>query len=218
MATRLILGELTQRYEDASGVRVNIQAMGGVDAARRVREGEAVDLAILASGVMAKLEAEGHILAGSIEGFARSGMAIAVRDGAPWPDIGDAEAVRRAVFAAKRVGYSTGPSGDHLLQLCEAWGLPAGDERLLKAPPGVPVGSLVAQGEADLGFQQLSELIHVPGISVVGPLPLEIQAVTLFAAGVCSTSKQPAETHALIAYLASAQTDAVKRAQGMEPA
>ncbi len=218
MATRLILGELTQRYEAAFGVRVDIQAMGGVDAARRVREGEATDIVVLASGAMAKLEAEGHILAGSIQGFARSGMAIAVREGAPWPDISDAEAVRRAVFAAERVCYSTGPSGDRLLQLCDGWGLPADADRLLKAPPGVPVGSLVAQGEADLGFQQLSELIHVPGLSVVGPLPPEIQAVTLFAAGVCSTSKQPAETQALIAYLASAQTDAVKRAQGMEPA
>jgi molybdate transport system substrate-binding protein len=218
MATRLILGELAQRYETASGVRAEIKAMGGVEAARVVREGEKTDIVILASGPMAKLEAEGHLVKGSIRGFARSGMAIAVRAGAERPDIGDEDAVRRAVFAARKVGYSTGPSGDHLLQLCERWGLPADSDRLLKAPPGVPVGSLVAQGEADLGFQQLSELIHVPGIEVVGPLPPEIQAVTVFAAGIASASSQPAETEALIAYLTSAETDAVKRDQGMEPA
>lgn len=218
MATRLILGELGQRYEAASGVQVSIKAMGGVDAARLVREGEATDIVILASGPMAKLEAEGHVLAGSIKGFARSGMAIAVRAGGERPEIGDEDAVRRAVLAAKTVCYSTGPSGDHLLQLCERWGVPADSERLLKAPPGVPVGSLVAQGDADLGFQQLSELIHVAGIEVLGPLPPAIQAVTVFAAGVASASSQPDRTRELIAFLTSSETDAVKREQGMEPA
>jgi molybdate transport system substrate-binding protein len=219
MATRLILAELTRRYEAARGVSVAIQAMGGVDATRRVRAGEATDIVILASNVMARLEAEGHIAPGSIQGFARSGMAIAVRAGAEWPDIGDEDAVRRAVGAAAKVGYSTGPSGDHLLKLYEKWGLAQSHaDRLLKAPPGVPVGALVAQGDADIGFQQLSELIHVPGIAVVGPLPPAIQTVTIFAAGIASTSAQPQQTADLIAYLASPETDAAKREQGMEPA
>jgi molybdate transport system substrate-binding protein len=218
MATRLILGELAQRYEAGCGVSVAIKAMGGVDAARLVREGEPADIVILASGPMAKLEAEGHLVAGSVRGFARSGMAIAVRAGATRPDIGDEAAVKRAVLAAGRVCYSTGPSGDHLLQLCARWGLAADDARLVKAPPGVPVGSLVAEGEADLGFQQLSELIHVQGITVLGPLPPEIQNVTVFAAGIASASKQPEATAALIAYLASPQTAEVKQAQGMEAA
>jgi molybdate transport system substrate-binding protein len=218
MATRLILGELAARYEAKAGVKAEIRAMGGVDAAEKVRAGEAVDIVILASGPMKKLEAEGHLVAGSIRGFTRSGMAIAVRAGAPRPDIGSEEAVKRAVLAAGKVCYSTGPSGDHLLQLCAKWGVAADDGRLVKAPPGVPVGSFVAQGEADLGFQQLSELIHVKGIEVLGPLPPEIQNVTVFAAGVASVSKQPDATAALIAYLASPETEAVKREQGMEPA
>lgn len=216
MATRLILGELAERYQAAFDVEVHIQSMGGVDAAKLVRAGEATDTVILASGVMNALEAEGHIQLGSIRGFTRSGMAIAVRTGAAHPDIGDEDAVRRAVSAAGKVCYSTGPSGDHLLRLYEKWGLP--HTGLLKAPPGVPVGSLVAQGEADLGFQQLSELIHVPGLVVVGPLPPAIQFVTVFAAGVCTASAQPHETQALIDYLISPETVAVKRAQGMEPA
>jgi molybdate transport system substrate-binding protein len=219
MATRLILGELAQRYEAESGVQVAIRSMGGVDAARLVREGEQTDIVILASGVMTQLEAEGHILLGSIRGFARSGMAIAIQAGAPRPDISDEDVVRRAVTAAGKVCYSTGPSGDHLLRLYDKWGLSQTHaDRLLKAPAGVPVGSLVAQGEADLGFQQLGELIHVPGLEVVGPLPPAIQSVTVFAAGVCVASAQPEETQALIDYLTSPDTAAVKHAQGMDPA
>ena len=216
MATRLILGELTRRYEAETGVAANITSMGGVDAAKLVREGEAVDMVVLASNVMSQLEAEGHVRQGSIRGFTRSGMAIAVRAGAEQPDIGSGEAVRRAVEAARRVGYSTGPSGDHLLKLCADWGIPG--ETLVKAPPGVPVGKLVADGEADLGFQQLSELIHVPGLQVVGPLPPEIQAVTIFSAGVGAKSERAAQTEALIAFLAAPEADAIKREQGMEPA
>jgi molybdate transport system substrate-binding protein len=218
MATRLILGELSQRYEAAKGVKVTIASMGGVDAAKRVREGDKTDIVILASGPMAKLESEGHLVAGSVRGFTRSGMAIAVRKGAARPDIGDEAAVKAAVMAAAKVCYSTGPSGDHLLQLCAKWGIAAESDKLLKAPPGVPVGSLVAKGEADLGFQQLSELIHVPGLEVLGPLPPEIQNVTVFAAGVSVMSAHPAETADLIAYLASPETAEVKQAQGMEPA
>jgi molybdate transport system substrate-binding protein len=218
MATRHILGDLAQRYEASSGDRVAIRSMGGVDAARLVRAGEVTDIVVLASNVMAQLEAEGHVLPGSIKPFTRSGMAIAVRSGASRPDIGDEEAVRRAVFEARKVGYSTGPSGDHLLQLCARWGLtPAAADRLIKAPPGVPVGALVAQGDADLGFQQLSELLDVPGIEILGPLPPEIQAVTVFSAGVCSKSPQAQQTRELIAYLASPETAEVKRKHGMEP-
>jgi molybdate transport system substrate-binding protein len=218
MATRLILGELAQRYEAAKDVKISIASVGGVDAAKRVREGEKTDIVILASGPMAKLEAEGHLVAGSVKGFTRSGMAIAVRRGAPRPDIGNEAAVKAAVMAAGKVCYSTGPSGDHLLQLCARWGVAAESDKLLKAPPGVPVGSLVAKGEADLGFQQLSELIHVQGLEVLGPLPPEIQNTTIFAAGVSAMSPHPAETAALIAYLASPETAEVKQAQGMEPA
>jgi molybdate transport system substrate-binding protein len=216
MATRLILGELARRYEARTGAAVDIRSMGGVDAAKLVRAGEAVDMVVLASNVMAQLEAEGHVRPGSVQGFTRSGMAIAVRAGAGQPDIGSEDAVRRAVLAAARVGYSTGPSGDHLLNLCARWGVPA--ERLVKAPPGVPVGKLIADGDADLGFQQLSELIHAPGVQVVGPLPPEIQATTIFSAGVCAKSERQVETEALIAFLASPDADAVKREQGMAPA
>ena len=217
MATRQILTALSQRYEEKTGQSVAIQAMGGVDAARAVREGQSTDIVILASDVMTKLQTEGFIAAGSIQGIARSGMAIAVRAGTPHPDIASAGAVRQAIAAAQKIGYSTGPSGDHLIRLCETWGL-ADAGRLVKAPPGIQVASLVAQGQADLGFQQLSELMHVQGIEIVGPLPPEIQATTIFAAGIATASRQPEDARALIAFFASPDNADVKRAQGMDPA
>ena len=123
------------------------------------------------------------------------------------------------MIEARRLCYSTGPSGDHLKALCEKWGLADSVlARALKAPPGVPVATLVAQGDADLGIQQLSELIGQPGIEVVGPLPPEIQAVTVFSAGVSMTSAEREAAHALVSYLASAETHAAIRRHGMEPA
>jgi molybdate transport system substrate-binding protein len=218
MATRLILADLARSYEQTAGVSLEISSMGGVEAARLVRAGEATDLVILAPKVMGELEAEGHVLKGSTKPFARSGMAIAVPAGAAHPDISSEEAVRQAVSAAQTVGYSTGPSGDHLIGLCEKWGLlPAMADRMIKAPPGVPVAQLVAQGEADLGFQQLSELLNAPGIEILGPLPDAIQQVTVFAAGVCARSEQPAQAEAAIAYLTSPEAAGAKRAHGMDP-
>ena len=120
---------------------------------------------------------------------------------------------------ARRICYSTGPSGDHLKALCETWGFTNSVlARALVAPPGVPVATVVANGEADLGFQQLSELISQPGVEVVGPLPPEIQAVTVFSAGVASKSSDPEAARALVAFMTSAETAGTKRRYGMEPA
>ena len=120
---------------------------------------------------------------------------------------------------ARRVCYSTGPSGDHLKVLCQTWGFTDSVlARALVAPPGMPVATLVANGEADLGFQQLSELISQPGVEVVGPLPPEIQAVTVFSAGVASKSADPEAAHAFVAFMTSAETAGAKRRYGMEPA
>jgi molybdate transport system substrate-binding protein len=219
MATRHILVDLARDYELRNGIRVDIRSMGGVEAAKLVRAGEPTDLVALASKVMESLEAEGHIAKGSIMDFARSEIAIAVPTGSRRPDVGSEQAVRQAMLEARRLCYSTGPSGDHLKALCEKWGLTESViGRALIAPPGVPVASLVARGEADLGFQQLSELIGQPGIDVVGPLPPEIQAVTVFSAGVSSRSLEPEAAHALVAYMASNETQGAKRRWGMEPA
>lgn len=219
MATRLVLAELAEAYERASGQRLRIESVGGVDAAKRVAAGEAFDVVILASDAIDKLIAAGHVLAGSRVDLVHSGVAVAVRAGAAEPDISSEHAVRAAVQAARSVSYSTGPSGVALAQLFERWGLAdALKARLVTPPPGVPVGSLVAQGEVELGFQQLSELINLEGIRVVGPLPPAIQITTTFSAGICAASRQPEAVRALLDYLRSPAAAEAKRRQGMEPA
>jgi molybdate transport system substrate-binding protein len=219
MATRHILTDLAKAYELMHGTRVDIRSMGGVEVAKLVRSREPTDVVVLASKVMKALEAEGHIVKGSIIDFARSEIAIAVPAGAPRPKIDSEQAVRQAMLEARRLCYSTGPSGDHLKALCEKWGLAESVlGRALMAPPGVPVASVVARGDADLGFQQLSELIGQPGIEVLGPLPLEIQAVTIFSAGVSSASQEREAARAVVGYMASAETGDTKRRYGMEPA
>lgn len=219
MATRQVLADLVQAYTAQTGVPVAIESVGGVDAAKRVQAGEAFDVVILASDAIDKLQAAGHVLAGSKVDVVHSGTAVAVRAGAVLPDLSSADAVRAAVLAARSVSYSTGPSGVALAQLFERWGIaPQVQDRIVTPPPGVPVGLLVARGEVELGFQQLSELIHVEGITVVGPLPPEIQITTTFSAAVCVTSAQPDAVRGLLAFLCSDAAADAKRHQGMEPA
>ncbi|HEY0826351.1 MAG TPA: substrate-binding domain-containing protein [Ramlibacter sp.] len=219
MATRQVLGELAQAWEKASGHRVSLESVGGVDAARRVAAGEPFDFVVLASDALEKLIAGGQVLAGSRVDIVDSGVAIAVRSGTPRPDLSSEEALKRAVLAAPTVGYSTGPSGVALVKLFERWGIAQDLQgRLVQAPPGVPVGSLVARGEVALGFQQLSELIHLEGITIAGPMPAAVQITTTFAGGVCKASTQAERVRELLAYMASPAAEEAKRRNGMEPA
>ena len=219
MATRQLLADLAARFQQDSADRVSIESVGGVDAAKRVQAGEAFDAVVLAANVIDQLIAAGRVAAGSRVDLVRSGVAVAVRAGAPRPDIGSEEAVKRAVLGARSLSYSTGPSGVHLMKVFERWGI-AGDiqGRIVQAPPGVPVGSLVASGEVELGFQQLSELMNLPGIAVLGPLPPAIQIITTFSAGLAATSTQPEAVRALLAFMASPAVAEAKRNNGMEPA
>jgi molybdate transport system substrate-binding protein len=219
MATRSLLDELATAYIAQTGVPVAIESVGGVDAARRVQEGEAFDVVILSAEAIDKLIAAGRVLAGSRVDLVRSGVAVAVRAGAPHPDLSSEEAVKAAVRAARRVGYSTGPSGVALAKLFERWGLAEElKDRTVVATPGVPVGALVARGDIELGFQQLSELIHVQGIDLLGALPDAIQITTTFSGGVCASSTQPDAVRAMLAEMASPAATPAKRRQGMDPA
>ena len=219
MATRQVLAELVAAFTRQSGIGAAIESVGGVDAARRVQAGEAFDVVVLASDAIDKLLATGHLLPDSKVDWVRSAVAVAVRAGVPLPDIASEDALRQAVLAARSISYSTGPSGVALAKLFERWGI-AGDiaSRLVQAPPGVPVGSLVAAGDVALGFQQLSELLHVPGIAIVGPLPPAIQITTTFSAAVGRLSRQPDAARELLAYLASPQAAEATRRQGMDAA
>ena len=218
MATRQVLAELTTAYTARAGQAVAIESVGGVDAAKRVAAGEAFDVVILASDAIDKLIAAGHLQPGRVD-LVRSGVAACVRDGAPLPDLSSEDSVKAAVLAAQKISYSTGPSGVALQKLFERWGIAeAMAAKTVQAPPGVPVASLVAKGEVALGFQQLSELLHVQGITVVGGLPEPIQIVTVFSAGIPVNAPRAEAVRALLAYMTSPEAAEAKQRQGMAPA
>lgn len=208
MATRRLLETLT---EGLPGVCV--ESVGGVDAESRVAGGEEFDLVFLSSAALARLAEGGHVDGTTITPLVVSQVAVAVPagdddpvraerpDGPAYPD---AEGLRSALLGAGRIGYSTGPSGTALVDMIEAWGLTddlAG--RLVQARPGVPVALLVADGEADLGLQQLSELVGQPGIRVLGVLPPDAAIDTVFSGAVATTSSDPAGAADVLAFLAS---------------
>ena len=219
MATRLLLADLVAAYVERSGQAVEIESVGGVEAAKRVQAGEAFDVVILASEAIDKLVSGSHVVAGSKVDLVQSGVAVAVKAGAARPDIDSEQAVKQAVLAAPSIGYSTGPSGVALVKLFERWGI--ADQvkpRTVQAPPGVPVGTLVARGEVALGFQQFSELMNLEGIDVVGPLPDAIQITTTFSGGICTASRNGETVRQLLAFMVSPEAAPAKRRNGMEPA
>ena len=220
MAVKRLLADLMAMYRHThADAAIELTSIGGVDAARRVAAGEPFDAVVLGADALEALIASGHVRAGSRIDIARSGVAVAVQAGRARPDLSSEASVRQAVLAARTLAYSTGPSGVALARLFERWGIAQEiAPRIVQAPPGVPVGTLVARGEVELGFQQLSELLHVPGITLAGPLPEPIQITTTFSGAVATAAAQPAAAQALLAFMASPQAAPAKRRQGMEPA
>lgn len=219
MATREVLAELATRYQQLSGHEIVLESAGGVDVAKRVQAAEPVDVVVLAAKSIDDLIRAGRLAADSRVDILKSGIAMAVRAGADQPDISSPEAVRKAVLEAPSLSYSTGPSGVYLVGLFERWGIYEQIRpRIVQAPPGVPVGSLVARGEVALGFQQSSELMHLPGIAVLGPLPPEIQSITTFSGAAAVASAHPDASRGLLAFMAAPEAAPAIRRQGMEPA
>lgn len=217
MASREVLKELATRFQERHDHAVELEAIGGVEAAKRVRADEAFDVVVLARNTIDALTGEGKVLKASIKDIAQAGISVAVRQGAPRPDISTEEAVRKAVMAAPSLSYSTGPSGVYLEKKFAAWGeLENLRSRIVVPPPGTPVASLVAAGRAAIGFQQLSELINVPGIDVLGALPGGMQLMTTFSGATATTSQQHQLVQSLLDFMASAETAEVKVTFGME--
>jgi len=220
MATKSLLADLVALYEkNFPDVQVLVESVGGVDAAKRVQSGEAFDGVVLAHNAVDKLIQEGHVLTGSRVDLVKSGVAVAVPAGQPLPNISNEAALKAAILAAPTLGYSTGPSGVQLAKQFEAWGIT--DQiaaKLIQAKSGVPVAASVAKGDVMLGFQQLSEMLGVEGITIVGPLPPEVQIITTFSGSVSATSQQPQAMRELLHFWRSSACDALKRLQGMDPA
>jgi molybdate transport system substrate-binding protein len=215
MAMGPALADLADAWRRLTDGDVRFESEGGVDAAKRVQRREPWDVAVLASDALHELAATGAVLADTWTDLAHSSVAIAVRAGAPRPEVGSETALRDAVLAARSIGHSTGPSGVALQRLFERWGLLATvRERLVQALPGIPVGQLIADGRAELGFQQQSELLHQKGIEVLGLMPAGTEIVTTFSAAQCAPSTMHGPVRALLNFLSGPEADAVKRRYG----
>jgi molybdate transport system substrate-binding protein len=207
--------ELVPQFERASGHTVATAWVSSVDVMGRLQGGETVDLVILSKKAIDDLIAAG-ILADR-QDLAKSGVAAAVKAGAPKPDISSGEALKRAVLAAKSIAYSTGPSGVYLIELFERMGISAQIKAKVKQVKGEPAGAVVARGEVELGFQQMSELLPVPGIDIVGPLSPDVQKITVFSAGVHRKSQAAEAARALVKFVQAPAAEPVIRKKGLEP-
>jgi molybdate transport system substrate-binding protein len=184
----------------------------------RLRRGEPIDVVIMVGYALGDLIKEGKVIADSRVDLARSSIGIAVRAGGPKPDISSVDAVRSALLAAKSIAYSDSASGVYISsELFKRLGI--ADQVASKSHmiPAEPVGAVVARGEAELGFQQISELKPIAGIDLVGPLPPDLQKITIFSAGIVVGAKEPDAAKALIAFLASPAAAAAIKESGMEP-
>ena len=210
--------ELVPRFEQASRHKVVTSFVGSTDIMQRMKSGESTDLVILAANSVDELIELGKVVPGSRVDLAKSGVGVAVRTGAPKPDISSGDALKRALLAAKSIAYSSGPSGAYLAGLFQRMGI--ADElkpKIRQTPPGAAVGDLIARGEAEIGFQQVSELLSIKGIDFLGPLPPDIQQITVFSAGVHVSATEPGAAKALVRFLTSPAAVPVIRKTGMEP-
>jgi molybdate transport system substrate-binding protein len=184
----------------------------------RIKRGEPVDVLIMVGYALGDLIKDGKVVADSRVDLARSGIGMAVRAGAPKPDISSVDAFKRALLEAKSIAYSDSASGVYISsELFQRLGITdqvAGKSKMI---PAEPVGAVVARGEAEIGLQQASELLPVPGIDYVGPLPAELQKITVFSAGVAAGAKEPDAARALIKCLASPAATAAIKKSGLEP-
>ncbi|PUE19164.1 molybdenum ABC transporter substrate-binding protein [Limnohabitans sp. MMS-10A-160] len=220
MATKALLTDLVALLKThAPQYEVQVESVGGVDAAKRVQAGEAFDCVVLASNAIDKLLQGGQLLPGSRKDLVHSSVAVAIPQGAALVDISTEEALKQAVLHAPTLGISTGPSGVQLAAQFDRWGISEQiQDRMVQAKPGVPVAALIAQGEVALGFQQLSEMMGVPGITVLGPLPEAVQINTTFSGSVAATSDQADAVRTMLAFWASAACAGTKVRHGMQAA
>lgn len=182
----------------AAGTPVGAQAGGGVEVERRVAEGEAIDIVVLAAGAIRRLAENGHVV-GEPRTLLITDAVAAVRTGDVAPDLTSADTLRAAVESARAVGISTGPSGDAVKRVLESWGLA---DRAVVARPGIPVGRLLVDGEVDLAFQQRTELEGMDGVDVAGPLPEPLALTTAFVGAVTAAAADPAAARAALDLLA----------------
>lgn len=214
---------LAPKYEAKSGDTLNIAygpSMGNAPEAipARLARNEPADVVIMVGYALDKLIAEGKILPDSRVELADSRIGLVVRAGAPKPDIGSVDAFRKTLLAAKSVAYSDSASGVYIQnELFKRMGIDAQLKPKATMIPKIPVGSVVASGDYELGFQQVSELLPVPGVDFVGKIPEPLQSVTRYAAAIPKTSTHPQEAKRLLEFLASPEAATTVRKTGLDP-
>jgi molybdate transport system substrate-binding protein len=214
--------ELLPQFEMATGHKVTAAWSSSLVIQKRIAAGEDADLIVLANilgnSLTEELIKQGKIVASSRAIFAKSGIGVAVRFGAPKPDISSADAVKKSILAAKSIAYSAGASGRYLVSMLQKLGIyDQVKSKVATVKPSEPVGEVVARGEAEIGFHQVSELIPVKGIQYVGPLPAELQNITVYSGGIHSETKEAAAATALVKFLTSAPATPTLKKHGLEP-
>jgi molybdate transport system substrate-binding protein len=217
-AAKQAVTELASQFETASGHKVTL-VWGGTEAiTKRISDGEAADVVLIAAPNIERLIAQGKLAAGSRSDVARAGVGVAVRAGLPKPDISSADALKKAVLDASSVAYSTGPSGFYIAELFKRMGIAHQIKDKVKQPAsGTQISEMLARGEADLGFQQVSELVHEKGIDYLGPLPAEVQHTTIYAAALHASSASKDAAKALVAHLTAPGAAEPITKMGLEP-
>jgi molybdate transport system substrate-binding protein len=219
IATKEAYLELVPQFESATGHRVATTWAGTTAIMQRMAAGERYDLIVVSSTELDELIRQGKIVSGSRVDLAKSGIGIAVRAGAPLPDVRSSAALKQALLASKTVGYTSGPSGVYMAGLMEKMGIATEMRPKHRGvPSGGTIGTIVANGGAEIGFQQVSELVHIPGIDYIGPLPPDIQCVTVFSCGLQAGASQPDAAKALMAFLTTPAAKNVMTKHGLETA
>lgn len=219
-AFKPVLQALAPAFEQSTGHRLLLDNDTAGAVHKRIAAGEAFDLVVLPPATLESLAAAGRVVPGSVQRVARVAIGVAVKHGAPAPDIGSVAAFRRTLLAARAVATidpaAGGSSGIYLWQLFETWGIAAQLRTTAVLVPGGLVAQRLLNGEADLAIHQVSEILAVPGVTLVGPLPAEIQNYTVYAAGLSPQARDAAAAQALLAALAGPGAAAVLKAKGME--
>ena len=217
-ATEDTYRELVPQFEKATGYTVTTIFTGTLDAQKRLAAGESYDMVIMAGPAIDAQIKAGKVASGSRVDLAKSGVGVGVPKGAPKPDIGTTEALKKTLLAARSIGYSTGPSGVYMIGLFEKLGLSDQvRDKLKQTPTGVFVGTIIANREVEIGFQQVSEVGNFPGVDYVGPLPAEVQQMTVFSSGIVVDAKEAEAARALVKFLTTPEAGAAFRKRGMEP-
>ena len=219
-AMKAVVVEMTPAFEAASGHRLVIDNDTAGGLAKRIGGGEPFDVAVITPAVIDALIKDARVAAGTRTDLAKVGMGVAVKAGAPKPDITTVDAFKATLLAAKSVTYidpkAGGSSGIYFDKLIERLGVADPVRAKAKLLPGGYVAELVAKGEAEIAIHQISEIVPVAGVVLVGPLPAEVQNTTVYAGGISATARDAAAARALLAHLASAAAKPVLAKKGME--